>query len=286
MTEDAATDADSREKPQETPPKKRRGRPPKIEAIKKNAIALRKPLEERQLWPTRIDAARRLGVSIGTIKRLQARGEITPVLVDGSWRFDPAELDTLETHPGATGEIGVNDLLAAATALTRQSHAHVEKLVDLITSPVGRLLEAASEENKILQHRIGELEKKNGEMLEQAEASLSLAHERSIREAEFEASEIRKQRGFALAERYLPHVVASLAKKNAPGQPSAMLLPVADFIGSLTDAQMQALTASGFLAQDQAALLNEIRSGLRKGNESGSQREPKPEPAPVSGVSP
>lgn len=261
MTEEPVTGS---EKPEEIQPKKRRGRPPKIEALKKNAMALRKPLEERQTWPTRIEAARRLGVSIGTIKRLQARGEITPILVDGSWRFDPAEIDTLETHPGATGEIGVNDLLAAATALTRQSHAHVEKLVDLVTSPVGRMLQAASDEHKILQHRIGELEKKNAEMLEAAEVSLSLAHERSIREAEFEASEIRKARGFAMAERYLPHVVAALAKKNMPGDRGAMLLPVADFIGSLSDEQMRALTASGFLAQDQAALLNEIRSGLRK----------------------
>src|SRR6476646_10362081 len=53
-------------------------------------------VDPRKNWPSRAEAAKRLGVSHSTIRRWQSTGALTAADVEGTWRFDPSELDELK----------------------------------------------------------------------------------------------------------------------------------------------------------------------------------------------
>jgi excisionase family DNA binding protein len=218
------------------------------------------PAEEIARWPTRAQAAKILRVSLMTIRRMQDRGELIGVRLDGEWRFDPADLDALRA---ASAELGAGDLLAATAGFAKQATAHAERLVTLVTEPASQLLEALTDENRSLRKRVANLEEKNAAMLEASEKALSLAHERALSQAAFDASNRRKERALDTIEAFVPHLVSGVMAKLAPGNFAAQEHALCSMLANLSDEQMAAITQSGVFAPEHASLLIEIRKALR-----------------------
>jgi hypothetical protein len=174
-------------------------------------------------WLTRQEVARSLEISLISVRRRQAAGQLTGELVDGQWRFSPEAVEALadaleiEREPKPTAAAAADAggearaLFGAAVSLARQAEAHNERLLALIEAPASRLLAQTTAETGELRKRIAELEQKHTALLEAAEASLDRGHERQLQEQEqqaklalrFEALEALKQWAPVLAGRIL-----------------------------------------------------------------------------------
>jgi hypothetical protein len=238
-------------------------------------------------WLTRHEVARALEISLISVRRRQASGELTGELVDGQWRFPPEAVDAIaETLEGerepksatatATSEAGseAKVLFGAAVSLARQAEAHNERLLALIEAPASRLLEQTTREAGALRKRIAELEQKHTALVEAAQAALDRAHERQLHEKEqqaklalrFEALEALKQWAPVLAGR----IFGARGEKGTANQVFSEGLP-----SSLSEDQVLKLFDSGILTEAQCAMLVSVVQNLAaeraKGQADGAQ---------------
>src|SRR5690242_3750481 len=114
--------------------------------------------DARAEWPGRTEAAECLGVSISTLRRWERDGRVHPVMLDGTYRFDPAELNRVASgEEQARAEPSAADLLMAAANLLKQAEAHNERLVQLYAEPVRQVHETMRNINTALAARVTEL---------------------------------------------------------------------------------------------------------------------------------
>jgi DNA-binding transcriptional MerR regulator len=154
-------------------------------------------------WPTRAEAARRIGVNKRTIMRWQKDGDLEAVVdSQGFFRFNPEDIDELAAS--RTGEAAqmmgqsVAMVVSNATALTGDAQKHAQafadKHIEQSSSSFEMMREMTSlikEENKSLREYIRELEKERREALKEVEEAKGKVHERQLKELEVSTQERR-----------------------------------------------------------------------------------------------
>lgn len=201
-------------------------------------------------WPARAAAAKLLGISLSTMDRWIADEKIKGVRhEDGSLRFDPADLN--ELRPRSEPSL-VQELVLALKA----SNAHAVSLVNSVTGPAEKLLALYGSEAQAMRTRIETLEARNLQMLEVFELAVSAKHTRDLEIMRHEQSEKRKTQGMDALLRHAP-TLASQAL-GAKG--------LRDLWETFDAAQLQALSESGFLSDEQRALLASIKRPKGKPN--------------------
>jgi hypothetical protein len=221
-------------------------------------------------WLTRAQVARALGISLISVRRRQASGQLTGQLVGGQWRFDPGEVDALadsleldggSPKSGALDAAGAGDqaraLFAAAVSLARQAEAHNERLLALIEGPASRLLQQTTAEGGALRQRIAELEQKHTALLEASQASLDRAHERQLLEQEHQAKLTLKFEALAALKQWAP-IIFGKALRHRGDTKTANHALTEGLIASLSQDQLAKLFESGLLSEAQSVMLLSI----------------------------
>lgn len=202
-------------------------------------------------WHQRAKAARLMGVSASTLRRMHQKGEVEAKRVEGEWWFN---VDGLEASK-AEMSMGPEALISASAELVRASQAHNEKLLALIATPMAKILDATAEENQRLRARIESLENKNSEMLSAAEAAASLAQERELARKEAEARIARGDKAFGILASFIPHIVSRIGAMKAPGDAKAQAAPIEALLSGITREQIENFVALDVLTNPQLDLL-------------------------------
>lgn len=210
-------------------------------------------------------ACKTMGVSIRTMRRMIAHGEVETKR-DGKLLLIAS--DGVEvTSP----ELGASELIAAAASLVTSAQGHVEKLVNLhiglvnaTTQATEKTLTAAANESAAMRGRIELLENKNFEMLQDAEKAASLSHERQLATKAFESSEARKNAAIGMFMQYAPKLMSLVGEKwlLPPGENQ-----LGTFVKSLTPEQLTAFAST--LTPEQLNQFGELLKMM-------SRDEPKP----------
>ncbi len=125
-------------------------------------------------------------------------------------------------------------------------------------APAGKLIEQLSAENDKLRTRITELEAKNAEMLKTHEQHLSDEWQRQRDEQRERRAQARTDQALQTLMRFAPVAVAGVLGhfNNRAGQEAILV----DAVQNLSDEQLRALIASGFLGPEAIALIDRIRA--------------------------
>jgi DNA-binding transcriptional MerR regulator len=154
-------------------------------------------------WPTRAEAARRIGVNKRTIMRWQKDGDLEAVVdQNGFFRFNPEDIDELAAS--RTGEAAqmmgqsVAMVVSTSTELTGKAQQHAQAFADkhleqsdIAFARLTAMTDSAIEENKSLRAYIRELESDRREARKEIEAAESKVHERKLKELEVTTHERR-----------------------------------------------------------------------------------------------
>jgi hypothetical protein len=220
-------------------------------------------------WLTRQDVARTLEISLISVRRRQAAGQLTGELVDGQWRFSPEEVDALaesleanrepKSASAAAADAGgeARALFGAAVSLARQAEAHNERLLALIEAPASRLLEQTTAETGELRKRVSELEQKHTALLEASQASLDRTHERQLQEQEQQAKLALRFEALEALKQWAP-VLAGRILGNRGDKETANQVLTEALLSSLSRDQLMNLFQSGILSDAQCATLASI----------------------------
>lgn len=154
-------------------------------------------------WPTRAEAARRIGVNKRTIMRWQKDGELEAVIdANGFFRFNPEDIDELAAS--RTGEAAqmmgqsVAMVVSTSTELTGKAQQHAQAFADkhieqstIAFDQMKEMTELIKEENKSLREYIRDLEKERREARKEIEDAHGKVHERQLKELEVTTHERR-----------------------------------------------------------------------------------------------
>jgi hypothetical protein len=208
-----------------------------------NAIDTRDP----KTWPTRYKAAAKVGVSVRTLDRMVLNGEVKPVLVDGTRRFNPSELDEIAPEGDVSAEF--RQVLEVVNDSLKLAQEHAKALFSMVTTPSKAVLDLLQEEVQRLRARATQLEDKHLDMVQSYEKVLSASNDREL------------QRAKTLAEQQRADKAAQLFFDLAPVLADQVLggSKVNKLLLSLSNDQVEALKAAGFLSDEQFAIIDEVR---------------------------
>lgn len=113
------------------------------------------------------------GLSKARLLKMAQAKEVEAQLVDGTWRFNPADLEIAEVPEEDMARDRLQQMLA-------QAQQHIQVLTKQISEPTDKMLKLLLQENENLRKRINTLEDKHLTMLEAYEHSVSLEHERAL----------------------------------------------------------------------------------------------------------
>jgi hypothetical protein len=164
-------------------------------------------------WLTRAQAAKRLDVTVTTIRRWEKEGKLQGKNVNGTFKFPASSVAAM------TGEEDMSPqaIIDAAVHGMQVATKHVEALVGLITAPIAKLVEGSAAEAVALRERVAKLEDKNFAMLQDAEKAASLAHERELATKMFEMGEARKNAALGELMKYSPKLLGLIGQKWLAG---------------------------------------------------------------------
>lgn len=154
-------------------------------------------------WPTRAEAARRVGVNKRTIMRWQKDGDLEAVIDEqGFFRFNPEDIDELAAS--RTGEAAqmmgqsVAMVVQTSSDLTGKAQQHAQAFADkhleqssIAFDQLREMSGAILEENKSLREYIRDLEKERREARKEVEEAQGKVHERQLKELEVSTHERR-----------------------------------------------------------------------------------------------
>jgi excisionase family DNA binding protein len=154
-------------------------------------------------WPTRAEAARRVGVNKRTIMRWQKDGELEAVIdAQGFYRFNPEDIDELAAS--RTGEAAqmmgqsVAMVVNTSTELTGKAQQHAQAFADSQLAQSTNTFEEMRlmtreirEENASLRSYIRELEAERRQAVKDVEEAKTKLHERQLKELEVTTRERR-----------------------------------------------------------------------------------------------
>ncbi len=154
-------------------------------------------------WPTRAEAARRVGVNKRTIMRWQKDGDLEAVIDgQGFFRFNPEDIDELAAS--RTGEAAqmmgqsVAMVVSTSAELTGKAQQNAQAFADkhIEQSTVSfdmmkEMTELIKDENKSLRKYIRKLEEDRRQALKEVEEAQGKVHERHLKELEVTTQERR-----------------------------------------------------------------------------------------------
>ncbi len=227
-----------------------------------------------QGWPTKADAAKALGVSTQTIRRMQQRGDLNPKLILGVWRYDPAEL--AQVSP-SLDEMNPAAIIEAASSLTEQAHDHVEELIEKNLKMNERehaTHELLATENERLRNRITRLEDRQIEMFEVYADMIQQTHDREMERVRVEAKEKRTDQAVGLFMKLAPEALSQYMTSRVGNE-------LADVVLGIPDDEFEAICQSGVLPQDKVNTLRKVRQQLKETADAHHQTR-RPDVPPVS----
>jgi hypothetical protein len=172
------------------------------------------------------------------------RGDLTPTVVDGVERFDPAQVaELLVEDERIPAEV---QLLNAATAMARQAESHSQCMIDLLASPSAEILRVLQQENQALREQRDRVVTEN-------ERWRGKQHEFELERMQLEHEQARKTRKLdmlkSILQQYAPFIQAAIAQHiRASAQPAspASPAPADESSGLPTDsAPMKSAAPSG-----------------------------------------
>jgi DNA-binding transcriptional MerR regulator len=83
-------------------------------------------------WAKRDEVAKRLGVSVGKVRKLEMQGRLAGELVDGVWRFSDEAIEDAKDDASRDDDATLANVLAALSGALRQVFQHNERLFELV----------------------------------------------------------------------------------------------------------------------------------------------------------
>ena len=202
----------------------------------------------------RSDVAKKLGVGLTVVRRMQTRGDLSSVLVEGVWKFNLEEVENIAANGVAsTDELSSQDLLLAATGLVKQAQDNMQRMFDLLHDPMLEVMRATLS-------RIEQLEARNMEMLNARETALSQVHDREMDRMRAIAAEQRKDGAVTFFKSQVwPQVGPRIVEKFGGGS-----LEIASMIASITDEQFGLIVASDMFSAEQISKLAALRAAYKQ----------------------
>lgn len=225
-----------------------------------------KPSDEPEPTPVRrmgrTDAARFLGLSLSSIKRLEKEGELVPDDIDADkqrWY----EVSTLEAYraeraglPNPEAEKIVATIDAAASQADK-SAKHVERTLALIFEPSETLLMLLKELLAESRASEKELRAENLALLTQIRDILKDQRKEDIEEKIAERKAQQRDMALAMVRDAIPLVIAQLTGSKAAGQ-------IMSLVRSMTPEQLSILLRSGLLTPEQVQSLTLVLTSDQK----------------------
>lgn len=241
-----------------------------------------KPSDEPEPAPLkmmgRTDAARFLGVSLSTIKRLEKEGELVADKIDDEkqrW-FEVSTLEAYRAERAGMPSPEVEKVVAtidAAASQADKSAKHVERTLALIFEPSETLLMLLKEICSELRKENAELRAENLQLLTQLRDILKDQRQEDIQEKMNERKAQQRDMALGMVRDAIPLVVAQLTGSKAAGNVMTMVRTLApEQLGILkqskllTDEQWAALES--LLTSDQRSALASQAGTSEEGTES------------------
>jgi hypothetical protein len=223
--------------------------------------------EEAATWPTRHQAATRLGVHVRTIDRMVASGELHPVFVQGVKRFEPGELESCNSEADAD----TAPILQTLNDSLRIAQDHAKSLLGSVTAPSKALLEMYMSECQRLRERCSQLEDKHLQQVQAYERLLSEANERELAAATQRAAAARADQATKLFFDMAPELLNQILAGSK----------VSRLVSGLTNDQMAVLRQADLLSEEQITQIENLRAaGIARERRAAPVIEPEPEVKP------
>jgi len=224
-----------------------------------------KPIEDTEenpsKWPTRGGAARLLGYSLSSIKRLEREGKLTPIKDnDGVHRFDPGMIEGLRLELGGKPPPETEAVIASidgATTHARDSGRHLERVLGLVLNPSESLLDLYKQVCSDLREECIKLRAENFAYLTSMADMLKTQRQEDIEERKIALSDARKEQAIGLLKSAIPMIIAQAGGNKQVGQ-------LLSFVHSLHPEQLNVLLTSGMLTADQAEVLSGVLTEAQK----------------------
>lgn len=212
-------------------------------------------------WYTREQAAEELGWSVRKIDRLIKAGTLPSTKKNRQVYIKPSDLEKVSGIAAIKSEGSLSDkadLLSVSSDLLRQSHAHNERLIDMLVKPLETLTSAYSKHIEQMAKRCEALEAKVSAMTEQHEQILNEQHNREVELLQIDASNQRKSQMMGMLKEQAPKILDALVAKNSKSLAAAKLLQ------SLDPTIVAGITEGDFLTSEQKKLLDDILTPEQK----------------------
>lgn len=217
-------------------------------------------------------AADEIGVSVRTVWRMTERGDLTAQKEDGITTFDPAEVTRVARERAApheadeydepdaiprtqSGEVDVATTLATAL---RNSQAHCEQLVRLVTGPSAKLQESALAMMQTMQQRLATVEASRDEFIREREAFNVAQREQALDEELARGREARIDRLADQLKAMAPAILKALRPKGEAGAETVneRLHALNSLVADLPPDTLRLLATS--LTEEQQQLLDKV----------------------------
>lgn len=210
----------------------------------------------------RTDAARFLGVSLSTIKRLEKEGEIEPDYIDADkqrW-YEVSTLEAFRAERAGMPSPEVEKVVAtidAAASQADKSAKHVERTLSLIFEPSETLLMLLKELVAELRADNKDLRAENLALLTQLRDILKDQRQEDLEEKIAERKAQQRDMAIGMVRDAIPLVVAQLTGSKAAGQ-------IMSLVRSMSPEQLSILLKSGLLTAEQVQALTLVLTSDQK----------------------
>lgn len=202
----------------------------------------------------RTDAARYMGLTLSSIKRLEKEGILTPNKDDkGQHWFELSDLEAYRAERAGMPSPEVEKIVAtidSAASQADKSARHVERTLNIVLDPSESLLAMYQAECAALRGRCNELQGEVLVMLTQLREILKDQRQEDMQERDLERGARRKDMALAMVKDALPLIVSQIG-----GKETGKLLSL---VRSFTPQQLSILSASGLLTSEQVAALSTL----------------------------
>lgn len=224
----------------------------------------------KEKWPTRHQAAVRLGKHVRSIDRMVQAGELHPIMYKGVKRFDPEELESCNSE-GDEAHLEVQQTLQAVNDTLRTLQDFVHRLLTSVTAPAEKMLERFQSENDRLREYSGKLEARQLQAVETYEKLLSEQHARDIAARESEASAKLRAKAADLFFDLAPDIATQALGASK----------LSKLVTTLSDDQIEMLSQAGVMSAEQIEIIRNLRSQAANREKKYGKHDRTEDPKPV-----
>lgn len=221
----------------------------------------------------RTEAGLFLGLSLSSVKRLEREGLLVAEKdAEGRHWFTVAQLQAFKAERGQDTGPETEAMLStidAAASHSKDSHKHVEKLLDLVLQPSHELLDLYKATCRDLADEVKRWRDQHFELLTKMSELLRNQRQEDLEQRRIELSDRRKEQALSLVKSAVPMLIAQAGGNKQLGL-------VLNLLQSLHPEQLRILSQSGLLTQEQWAALSAVltsdqRDALAKPENTSSE---------------